>query len=89
MRQDTPVVAEEEKMNTNGIHLSSEEDQSEVSDSEGRKGWLDELGIKMDDRLHRIFTAYVFRLSSRFNEFFNRLESVDFVLIIRNIQLYL
>jgi Niemann-Pick C1 protein len=66
MRQDKPVGIEEEKMNTNGLNHVSEEDESETSIGDEQTGWLDRLGIQMDDGLRRIFTAYVFQLFSSF-----------------------
>jgi hypothetical protein len=60
MRQDKPVGIEEEKMNTNGVHRVTEEDESETSFAGEQTGWLDRLGMKMDDALHKIFTSYVF-----------------------------
>ncbi len=60
MRNEKPVGIEGEKMNTNGAHHAEDEADSETSFGDEHVGFLDRLGMKMDDRLHRIFTGYVF-----------------------------
>ena len=60
MRQEKFSGIEEEKMNTNGASHRTEEDESETSFGDKRTSCLDRLGVKMDDGLHRIFTAYVY-----------------------------
>ena len=52
MRQDKVVEGETEKMNTN----VADEIDSETSFG-GESSFLDRLGIKIDDALHRIFTT--------------------------------
>jgi hypothetical protein len=64
MRNEKPVGIEGEKKDTNGVQFVEDEGDSETSfDGEG-SGYLDRLGMKIDDRLHRIFTAYVFYFMS-------------------------
>jgi hypothetical protein len=59
MRNEKTNEIEGEKMNTNGGgHHVTDEDDSETSFSGEQTGLLDRLGIKIDDGLHRIFTAY-------------------------------
>jgi len=92
MRNEKKNEIEGEKMNTNGGgHHVTDEDDSETSFSGEQTGLLDQLGIKIDDGLHRIFTAYELNFIQLKNSFvfFCCLVSVNFVLIIRNIQLYL
>jgi hypothetical protein len=67
-----------------------DEEESENSFDDERNSLLDRLGVKIDDSLQRTFASYVeiFNLYFiiRFSLF---LVSDDFVLIIRNIRLYL
>jgi hypothetical protein len=65
MRSDKPVGTEGEKMNTNGVHHVEDEADSETSFGGEQDGFLDRLGMKMDDTLHRVFTAYVFEFPNR------------------------
>ncbi|CAF3648389.1 unnamed protein product, partial [Rotaria sp. Silwood2] len=64
MRTDKPIETEGEKKNLNGAHIQDESD-SEGSFGEERSGFLDRLGMKIDDGLHSVFTAYVFLFSYR------------------------
>jgi hypothetical protein len=59
-QNEKPVEAEGEKMNTNGGPHLTDEDDSETSFGGEQTGFLDRLGMKMDDTLHSIFTAYEF-----------------------------
>ena len=52
IRQDKGVEGETEKMNSN----IPDEMESETSFG-GESSFLDRMGIKVDDLLHRIFTA--------------------------------
>ncbi|CAF4106049.1 unnamed protein product, partial [Rotaria sp. Silwood2] len=56
MRTDKPIETEGEKKNLNGAHIQDESD-SEGSFGEERSGFLDRLGMKIDDGLHSVFTA--------------------------------
>jgi hypothetical protein len=78
-------------MNKNGVDHVIDQDDSETSFAGDKIGLLDRLGVKIDDTLHRIFEKYGFSFTYSIKKFifFCRLVSVDFVLIIRNIQLYL
>lgn len=54
------MLANEEEMKHQQIPLSSQdEDQSENSFDEGQTSILDQLGVKIDQTLHRMFTSYV------------------------------
>jgi hypothetical protein len=88
-------IGKEEEINPPSKHhhvpLSMEdEEESENSFDDERNSLLDRLGVKIDDSLQRTFASYVeiFNLYFiiRFSLF---LVSDDFVLIIRNIRLYL
>jgi len=59
MRSEKPIGMEGEKMNTNGCHVTDEDD-SETSFGGGQTGLFDRLGMKIDDALHSIFTTYEF-----------------------------
>lgn len=57
------MLANEEEMKHQQIPLSSQdEDQSENSFDEEQTNILDQLGVKIDQTLHRIFTSYVHSL---------------------------
>ena len=86
-----PVEIEGEKMNTNGVHHVEDEDESETSFGDEQNGFLDRLGVKIDDsitsNIYRVCNFLIFLFNEKFISFV--LVSVDFVLIIQNIQLYL
>lgn len=54
---EKPDGAESEKMNTNGVHHTDEEAESETSFGGNRPNILDRLGMVIDDKLHTIFQA--------------------------------
>ncbi len=57
--QEEKTVGEEgEKLNKNGVHLVTDEDESEASVGGEQSSILDRLGMGIDDTLHTIFTAY-------------------------------
>ena len=60
MRHDKTIDIEGEKMNTNNVHLTESEADSETSFGGEQGSFLDRLGMKIDDTLHSVFTAYVF-----------------------------
>ena len=66
MRNEKPVGTEGEKMNTNGAHHAEDEADSETSFGDEHVSFLDRLGMKIDDRLHRIFTGYGFLSNEKF-----------------------
>ncbi len=57
MRNEKPVEMEGDKMNTNGGHIT-DEDESETSFGGEQTSLLDRLGVKIDDGLHSVFTRY-------------------------------
>ncbi|CAF0895064.1 unnamed protein product [Adineta steineri] len=56
-QNEKTLGAEGEKMNTNGAHNNEDEADSETSFSDEDDGILARAGLKIDDQLHRIFTA--------------------------------
>lgn len=70
MRQEKFTGVEEEKLNTTGVPVHTDEDESETLYDDKRTGHLDRLGMKIDDGLHTIFTKYDIRSLTHFVEIF-------------------
>jgi len=62
--QNRKLTENEEMDHLKGHHHvplpMQDEDESEVSFDDHGDGLLDRLGVKIDDSLHEMFTAYVF-----------------------------
>jgi hypothetical protein len=59
LQEQNIASPEEEKFNNNGAYHGQDEIDSETSFGSEESSFLDRLGMKIDDSLHRIFTAYV------------------------------